>query len=132
MQCKFIVIIKKQLLQISLLTSIILVYRYLLLRNPPQINLNPSGSSFIIQNASDPNSNNAFSDLIITQSYDTFDINDNYFSNFWKSLESVFFWINGRWDQLDQWNFVPIDILTLLASILLVTIMQNMLIAFMT
>ncbi|KAF0448101.1 transient receptor potential cation channel subfamily a member 1-like isoform x1 [Gigaspora margarita] len=105
---------------------------YLLLRNPPQINLDPSGTSFIIQNASDPNSPNAFSGLVITQSYDTFDINDNYFSNFWKSLESVFFWINGRWDQLDQWNFIPIDILTLLASILLVTIMQNMLIAFMT
>ncbi|CAG8793586.1 13014_t:CDS:2, partial [Acaulospora morrowiae] len=44
----------------------------------------------------------------------------------------VYFWLSGRWDQLDQWNFIPIDILSLAASLLLVTVMQNMLIAFMT
>ncbi|CAG8609681.1 2576_t:CDS:2, partial [Scutellospora calospora] len=107
---------------------------YLLLRNPPEIDLVPSLLNYMILNASDTNSstNNLFPGVIISQAFNPLDISDNYFSSFWKSLESVFFWINGRWDQLDQWNFIPIDILTLLASILLVTIMQNMLIAFMT
>ncbi|CAG8653493.1 8318_t:CDS:10 [Dentiscutata erythropus] len=105
---------------------------YLLLRNPPQIDLVASGQSYLILNASDPNSPNLFPDVMVSQTSDPFSITDNYFSNFWKSIESVFFWINGRWDQLNQWNFIPIDIVTLLASILLTTIMQNMLIAFMT
>ncbi|CAG8462347.1 6024_t:CDS:10 [Dentiscutata heterogama] len=105
---------------------------YLLLRNPPQIDLVASGQNYLILNATDPNSPNLFPDVIVSQTSDPFNINDNYFSNIWKSIESVFFWINGRWDQLNQWNFIPIDIVTLLASILLTTIMQNMLIAFMT
>ncbi|CAG8806587.1 4254_t:CDS:2, partial [Racocetra persica] len=107
---------------------------YILLRDPNRINLVPSGSSYSILNASNtnPDSNNLFPDITVSQSIDVNSVTDNYFSHFWKSVESVFFWINGRWDQLDQWDFIPLDILAILASILLVMIMQNMLIAFMT
>ena len=48
-----------------------------------------------------------------------------------QSVTAVYFWINGRWDQLNQWNFWPVTVLSFFASVLLVIIMQNMLIAFM-
>ncbi|GBC07558.1 hypothetical protein RclHR1_07530007 [Rhizophagus clarus] len=51
--------------------------------------------------------------------------------NLVKSIEAVYFWTNGRWDQLDldDWS---VDVFTLIGSILLVIILQNMLIAIMT
>ncbi|PKY27233.1 hypothetical protein RhiirB3_390138 [Rhizophagus irregularis] len=57
---------------------------------------------------------------------------DNYYANLLKSIEAVFFWTNGRWDQLDQWNIWEVDVISIIGSILLVTILQNMLIAIMT
>ncbi|GBC21435.2 hypothetical protein GLOIN_2v1867698 [Rhizophagus irregularis DAOM 181602=DAOM 197198] len=48
---------------------------------------------------------------------------DSYFSNFWGAIMTVYFWINGRWDQVRSMT---------VASILLITVMQNMLVAFMT
>jgi hypothetical protein len=68
----------------------------------------------------------------VDQEIDVNKISDNYFTNFIKSVESVYFWTGGRWDQLEQWNFWPIDVYSIIASILLVTILQNMLIAIMT
>ncbi len=69
----------------------------------------------------------------IDQSFDMESISDNYYINYFKSVESVFFWLSGRWDQLDQWiDFWPVDVYSILGSILLVIILQNMLIATMT
>ena len=60
-------------------------------------------------------------------------VSDNYYINYFKSVESVFFWTSGRWDQLEQWSdFWPVDVFSIIGSILLVTILQNMLIAIMT
>ncbi|GES91142.1 hypothetical protein GLOIN_2v1471210 [Rhizophagus clarus] len=56
---------------------------------------------------------------------------DNYYTNLLKSIEAVYFWTNGRWDNLDPNNW-SIDVFTLIGSILLVIILQNMLIAIMT
>ncbi|CAG8496716.1 11047_t:CDS:2 [Acaulospora colombiana] len=44
---------------------------------------------------------------------------------------AVFFWTNGRWDQIGQWNNYALDVMTILGSLVLVLIFQNMLIAFM-
>jgi hypothetical protein len=68
----------------------------------------------------------------VEQVIDVNSISDNYYTNFIKSVESVFFWTSGRWDQLEQWNFWPVDVYSIIGSILLVTILQNMLIAIMT
>ncbi|CAG8482811.1 1274_t:CDS:2 [Acaulospora colombiana] len=103
---------------------------YLLLRNPTEIGVTPNGSSYLITDASDTDKN-LYPNITISQTFDVSSVNDNYFSSFWKSTESVYFWLNGRWDQLEQWDYLPIDILSLTASLLLVTVMQNMLIAFM-
>ncbi|RHZ78120.1 hypothetical protein Glove_167g89 [Diversispora epigaea] len=102
---------------------------YILLRNPYSIGLVPNGSSFKVQNI---NNDDRFPDYQINQVFSVDQTSDNYFSNFAKSVQAVYFWINGRWDQLDQWTFWPIDLLAFVSSVLLITVMQNMLIAFMT
>ncbi|RHZ89525.1 hypothetical protein Glove_13g99 [Diversispora epigaea] len=43
-------------------------------------------------------------------------------------LEAVFFWTNGRWD---QWDSFTVNAMSVLGSVILVLIFQNMLIAFM-
>ncbi|CAG8456799.1 8002_t:CDS:2 [Diversispora eburnea] len=41
----------------------------------------------------------------ITQIFNKSSRLDNYYSNFFSSLEAIFFSTNGRWDQLDQWDY---------------------------
>ncbi|GBB91622.1 hypothetical protein RclHR1_00190035 [Rhizophagus clarus] len=100
---------------------------FVLLNDTEGIGIDPNGSSFTI---SDENGQTL--PYTVDQKFDVKSISDNYFTNFVKSVESVFFWTGGRWDQLEQWNFWPVDVYSIIASILLVTILQNMLIAIMT
>ncbi|CAI2190107.1 18742_t:CDS:2, partial [Funneliformis geosporum] len=97
--------------------------------NPELINLTPSGQSFDIVNTT---SNTSIPDLRIVESYDLDSTSDNYYRKFGNSIIAVYFWMLGRWDQMEMWDFWPITVLSITASILLVIIMQNMLIAFMT
>ncbi|RGB37948.1 hypothetical protein C1646_23598 [Rhizophagus diaphanus] len=99
---------------------------YLLLREPEKIGLEPDGTQFDLQN------NNGITIGSIHQTFDLNKATDNYFANFAQSVVAVYFWINGRWDQLQQWNFWPVSLLSFIASVILVIIMQNMLIAFMS
>ncbi|CAG8567394.1 13311_t:CDS:2, partial [Ambispora gerdemannii] len=53
----------------------------------------------------------------------------------WKmenSMETIYFWLNGRWDYLDKWDFWPIHFLSIFGGFFLVIVTQNMLIAFMS
>ncbi|RHZ70487.1 hypothetical protein Glove_271g80 [Diversispora epigaea] len=72
-----------------------------------------------------------YSNITIYQNIDKSSRFDNYYSNLYSSVEAVFFWTNGRWDQLDQWNNYAVNVISILGSITLVLIFQNMLIAFM-
>jgi hypothetical protein len=54
------------------------------------------------------------------------------YSDVIKTAQSVFFWTNGRWDQLDQMDVWQIKIFSLIGSVVVVTILHNMLIAIMT
>ncbi|CAG8456684.1 7996_t:CDS:2 [Diversispora eburnea] len=72
-----------------------------------------------------------YSNITIYQNIDNSSRFDNYYSDLFSSVEAVFFWINGRWDQLDQWNSYAVSVISILGSITLVLIFQNMLIAFM-
>ncbi|RHZ78059.1 hypothetical protein Glove_168g166 [Diversispora epigaea] len=74
---------------------------------------------------------NLYSNITIYQNVDKSSRLDNYYSHFVSSVEAVFFWTNGRWNQLDQWNSYTVDVMSILGSIILVLIFQNMLIAFM-
>jgi len=91
-------------------------FRYILLRSPKLLEIEPDGQSYSIfssteTDGSDPK--NLYPDIIISQTFDVEHISDNYFSNFWQSVIAVYFWINGRWDQMDQWNYLQIQILCL-------------------
>ncbi|RIA85669.1 hypothetical protein C1645_830442 [Glomus cerebriforme] len=99
---------------------------YVLLNDTKAIGVDPNGSSFQI---TDGDGN--ILPYKVDQVFNVDSISDNYFTNFVKSVESVFFWTGGRWDQLDQWDFWPVDVYSIIASILLVTILQNMLITIM-
>ncbi|CAG8626949.1 10292_t:CDS:2 [Funneliformis mosseae] len=134
----YIFIIVKILQEItSFLTFILLVVlgfghaMFVLLNNTSDMNLNAEGTSFKIY-GNDGNPVPEFSQYVINQEIDVNKPSDNYYTNFVKSIEAVFFWTSGRWDQLDQWDFWPVDVYSMIASILLVTILQNMLIAIMT
>ncbi|CAJ0843705.1 254_t:CDS:2, partial [Entrophospora sp. SA101] len=58
---------------------------------------------------------------------------DNPFSNFWSSIPAAYFWINGNWINRDTYgSYFMVQILSLIASLLIVSIIQNMFIAFMS
>jgi hypothetical protein len=44
---------------------------------------------------------------------------------------TAYFWLNGDMVQRDHFDFWVIDLFSLIASIFIVTVLQNMLIAFM-
>jgi hypothetical protein len=46
-------------------------------------------------------------------------------------MMTVYFWLYGDWVQRDDFNFWAVDVFTLVASLFLVIVLQNMLIAFM-
>ncbi|CAG8499279.1 12721_t:CDS:2 [Funneliformis caledonium] len=56
---------------------------------------------------------------------------DNPANNFVTSFLSTYNWLNGGFLQQDSWNFWAVKFITFFGSFLLVTILQNMFIAFM-
>ncbi|PKK72928.1 hypothetical protein RhiirC2_776630 [Rhizophagus irregularis] len=58
--------------------------------------------------------------------------NDNPFSTFLNAIVTTYFWIGDNWVQRDEFDFWAIDVFTLIASVILVVLLMNMLIAFMT
>ncbi|GBB88710.1 hypothetical protein RclHR1_15290001 [Rhizophagus clarus] len=60
-----------------------------------------------------------------------FDEKDNPFSEFLTSVEAAYFWTTGNWVQKDMFDFWAVDLVSIIASILFVTILQNMFIALM-
>ncbi|RGB22453.1 hypothetical protein C1646_822539 [Rhizophagus diaphanus] len=103
---------------------------FVLLSETASMDIKPDGSSFTITPA-DSDSDQPLP-YNVEQFIDVDSKSDNFYTNFIKSVESVFFWTGGRWDQLEQWDFWPVDVYSIIGSILLVTILQNMLIAIMT
>ncbi|PKY45737.1 hypothetical protein RhiirA4_542826 [Rhizophagus irregularis] len=63
--------------------------------------------------------------------FDPTDRNDNPFSYFPTAMVATFYWLSGDYVQRDAFDFWAVEVFTLIASILLVIILQNMLIAFM-
>ena len=67
----------------------------------------------------------------LKSNFDPTSRSDNPFSFFPTAIEAAYYWANGDWAIKDQFDFWAIDVFTLAASIFLVTILQNVLIAFM-
>ena len=99
------------------------MYRYVLLKsNLPTKDTNFSGY------ATDPNSNFT---VELQENFNVDDPNDNPFATFYTSILAAYFWLSDDWVQMDHFNYWANDLLTLIASIYLVIVLQNMLIAFM-
>ncbi|PKY13798.1 hypothetical protein RhiirB3_519118 [Rhizophagus irregularis] len=64
-----------------------------------------------------------FSNITIQQKIDS--------PNFFETLEMVYLWLFGNWDDVKNWDYIPIKILALLASFFIVIIMQNIFVALM-
>ncbi|CAG8610120.1 uncharacterized protein OCT59_013342 [Rhizophagus irregularis] len=57
---------------------------------------------------------------------------DNPFTSFFTAIEATYFWINGDWVQRDEFDFWVIGVYTFIASLFLVIVLKNILIAFMS
>ncbi|CAG8624409.1 8012_t:CDS:2, partial [Cetraspora pellucida] len=89
-----------------------------------------SVDSYLIKNATNT-SQILQPDIVIQHDVDPTSHSSNYFSTFITSVEAVFFWTNGRWDQLNNWDSTAVDVMSILGSLILVLIFQNLLISFM-
>ncbi|RIA97125.1 hypothetical protein C1645_855465 [Glomus cerebriforme] len=98
---------------------------FVILAHPNLINLNPIVNTY---SYTDPNTNKS---TTITADYDVTSPDDNPFSSFLKSIEAAYFWLSGDFPQINSWDLISIHIITIVASLLLVIVMQNMLISLM-
>ena len=104
------------------------IYRFIILKNPENINIKTSTLSGV---ATDILTNSTLN-ITLQSNFDPTDRNDNPFSYLPTAIEAAYYWINGNFVQRDSFDFWAIDMYTFIASIFLVIILQNMLIAFMT
>ncbi|RIA86147.1 hypothetical protein C1645_807927 [Glomus cerebriforme] len=103
---------------------------FILLKDPnnPKINIKSDSST---GNVINPVTNENLYNIQLDASFDPTDRNDNPFSSFPTSIMAAYFWMNGDMVQRDHFDFWVIDLFTLIASIFIVLVLQNMLIAFM-
>ncbi|GBC18478.2 hypothetical protein GLOIN_2v1846762 [Rhizophagus irregularis DAOM 181602=DAOM 197198] len=99
---------------------------FILLRDPKNMKIKDSTYSGNVTNSS----TNETLNIKLKPDFDPAS-SDNPFSSFITAVEAAYFWINGNWVQKDKFDFWAVDLLTLFASIFLVIILQNILIAFM-
>ncbi|PKY51631.1 hypothetical protein RhiirA4_407588 [Rhizophagus irregularis] len=96
--------------------------------NNPKIN---TKSDTLSGTATNIINNETLFNITLESKYDVVDKNDNPFSSFSAAIMAAYFWLNGDMVQRDHFDFWVIDLFTLIASIFIVTVLQNMLIAFM-
>ena len=101
----------------------------MILHDPTQLGLAPNVLQLGV-NVTSSNGSVEQTNYTVYQPYDSQAVSDNSFANFWTSVLSSYNWMNGRWDNVD-WNYYPVTIFTVIASLLLVIIMLNILIAIM-
>ncbi|PKY30107.1 hypothetical protein RhiirB3_485451 [Rhizophagus irregularis] len=99
---------------------------FVLLRNPDSIKIKESTYSGIATN----DLKNETLDIKLKSDFDP-KSSDNPYSLFSDAIIATYFWIGGNWAQRDEFDFWAIDVFSLIASIFLVIVLQNMLIAFM-
>ncbi|GES73166.1 hypothetical protein GLOIN_2v1769896 [Rhizophagus clarus] len=100
---------------------------FILLRNPVNIPTINSTYSGVATNA-------LTNETLIIELTSDFDptSSDNPYTSFSRAIMATYFWISDIWVQTNEFDFWVVDIYTFIASIFLVIILQNMLIAFMS
>ncbi len=51
--------------------------------------------------------------LKIQKRFNDLDPSDNYYVSLHYSVMAVYFWILGRWDQLEMWDYWPVYVLSI-------------------
>ena len=103
------------------------VHSFIILRDPENIRIKSSSMSGI---ATDILTNTTIN-IALQADFDPKGKNDNPFSHVLTSIEAAYFWLSGNFVQRDTFDFWAVDVFTIIASLFLVIILQNMLIAFM-
>ncbi|RGB24235.1 hypothetical protein C1646_773379 [Rhizophagus diaphanus] len=100
---------------------------FVLLRNPTNIVTKDSKYS---GNATNPLTNETFN-ITLKSDFDPTS-SDNPFTSLSRAIMATYFWTSDNWVQRDEFDFWAVDAYTLIASIFLVIVLQNTLIAFMS
>ena len=74
--------------------------------------------------------NEAFN-ITLKADFNATDPNDNPFSGYFTAVDAVFYWLTGNMVQRDHFNSWVIDSFTIIGSVFLSIILQNLLIAIM-
>src|SRR6266511_534706 len=99
------------------------IYRFMLLQNPNSMGYTPNVNTFSLYNAT---TNQQYQHVSLRTDFDPNSPSDNVYTNFFTALDATYFWIEGIWDYRSSWDIWPVKILSLIGSIMLVSIMQNM------
>ena|SRR5581483_963567 len=107
----------------------IIIKRFILLKDPASagITTNYDTSSGNVTNPTTKEN----SGITLQSDFDPTNPDDNPYSFFPTAIEATYYWLSGNFVQRDNFNSWFIDLFTWIASVFLVIILQNMLIAFM-
>ncbi|CAB4421660.1 unnamed protein product [Rhizophagus irregularis] len=100
---------------------------FILLRDPKYMKIKESSYS---GNATNTLTNEILN-ITLKSDFEPTSSDDNPFSTFYTAIQAAYFWISGDWVQRNEFDYWAVDLFTLIASIFLVIILQNILIAFM-
>ncbi|PKY52149.1 hypothetical protein RhiirA4_469605 [Rhizophagus irregularis] len=101
---------------------------FVLLRNATDIKTKDSTFSGTATNSL----TNEILDIKFKSDFDPTSSSDNPFTTFSRAIMTTYFWTSDNWVQRDQFYFWAVDLYTFIASIFLVIVLQNMLIAYMS
>ncbi|CAB4410857.1 unnamed protein product [Rhizophagus irregularis] len=123
----FVIIIFKSIFPLLLFMLIVILAfahtMFVLLSNPKNIE---TKDSIYSGNVTNPSTNETLNISFKSKS------NDNPFSSYYTAMMTTYLWLYGDWVQRDDFNFWAVDVFTLVASLFLIIVLQNMLIAFMS
>ncbi|CAB5360282.1 unnamed protein product [Rhizophagus irregularis] len=123
----FVIIIFKSIFPLLLFMLIVILAfahtMFVLLSNPRNIE---TKDSIYSGNVTNPSTNETLNISFKSKS------NDNPFSTYYTAMMTTYLWLYGDWVQRDDFNFWAVDVFTLVASLFLIIVLQNMLIAFMS
>ncbi|PKK62583.1 hypothetical protein RhiirC2_790159 [Rhizophagus irregularis] len=127
----YVIVIIKAVFPFILFNVVVIVsfahIMYILLYDPKNIKTKDStfnGTATNLVNGQELN-------VSMKANFDPTDWNDNPFSFFPTAIVATYYWLNGNFVQRDTFDFWAVEVFTFIGSILLITILQNMLIAFM-
>ncbi|RGB26855.1 hypothetical protein C1646_769875 [Rhizophagus diaphanus] len=131
----YVIIIIKTVLPFILFNAIMIIafahIMFILLYDPNTEVIKTKDTTFS-GTATNPANGQELMNVTMKADFNSTDWIDNPFSYFSTAIISSYYWLNGDFVQRSSFDFWAVEVFTFIASVLLVTILQNMLIAFMS